>query len=296
MNSAGIDYSQFNMPADFQTPKALSPSRETDGVNTFQYSDEGYVAWRFAYVARPWKIEKVRKYGLEASDTVPVLLFYRDEKNQVPVQLRRKKGYEEKLDKFGERFDKSHAIQLTEEEKAAGVSELECWELPIGFESEIFQIAFEQWKEKGTRPGTSIANWRANPGQANTLSAMGIFTVEQFGELAEEEFKRKIKTLPPSASSPLLELHDAAIAFVATQSGLVDAAKFGNKIEALESANEQLVEAMEEKDAEIARLMAKIRGDEPVADEEGDGDEDEPLAASSDSDEVVIVDGKIQGV
>lgn len=254
-----IDGSQFNLPSDFKMPGSHKPVADSEGVSTFAYGNEGYVTWRFAFTARPWKKEKVKKYRLDASDTVPVILFYRDKNNQVPIKLKRKMRHEDRVTRQGEPYLK--AIPLTLEDLGLeNASELDLWELPHGFDSEMFQVAFERWKERGAKPGTSIASWRADPGQINTLAALGIFTVDQFGELSEEEFKRMLGTLPQNAQVPLLELHDMAIAFVNAYAGRVDAQEFGDKLETLEASNSKLKESIEEKDAEIQRLLAKIKG------------------------------------
>lgn len=255
-----INSSDFNLPPEFVMPNAHKQAGETEGVSTFDYGKQGYVAWRFAYAARPWKESKVKKYRLDGSDTVPVILFYRDRNNQIPIKLKRKMRYEERRDRYGETFDKAIPMELTEDQKKAGVTELDMWELPIGFDSDMFHVAFERFKQQGSRPGTSISSWRADPGQVNTLAALGIFTVDQFGAMSEEQFKQKVGQLPPSAQGPLLDLHDMAITFVNAQSGFVDAKEFGDKMEVLEASNDKLKEELEEKDEEIKKLLAKIKG------------------------------------
>lgn len=253
-----IDYSQFNVPSSFVLPKSHKAVQDGQGVSTFDYG-EGYVAWRFAFSARPWKPDKVKKYRLDASDTIPVLLFYRNKDNQVPIKLRRKMRYEERIDRFGTRYDKAFPLESLEEHKKSG-TDLDLWELPIGFEDDVFQVAFERWKKEGAAPGTPLSAWRADPGQINTLAAMGLFTVDALGQLSEELFKSKLKNLPPSIQGPLLELHEMAIAYVNSQAGMVDASQFGDKIEALENYNEKLKEELENKDDEIKKLLAKIKG------------------------------------
>jgi hypothetical protein len=255
-----INASDFNLPSEFVMPMAHKAVTDKEGVSTFDYGNQGYVAWRFAYAARPWKPEKVRKYRIEGSDSVPVILFYRDKDNQIPIQLRRKMRYEDRMSRTGETFDKAIPCELSDLDKEEGKTELDLWDLPIGFENEMFAVAFKRFKQQGSKPGTPISAWRADPGQQNTLAAMGIFTVDQFGRMSEEQFKRMVSQLPPSSQGPLLELHDMAIAFVSSQSGLVDAKKFGDKITALEDNNERLKEELEEKDAEIQKLLAKIKG------------------------------------
>lgn len=266
-------------------PNAHKALADKEGVSTFDYGKQGYVAWRFAFAARPWKADKVKKYRLEGADSVPVILFYRDKDNQIPIQLRRRMRYEDRLNKNGESFDKAIAMELADLD--AGSSELDLWDLPAGFDSEMFQVAFERFKAQGSRPGTPISAWRADPGQSNTLAAMGIFTVDQFGRMTEEQFKRQVGQLPPSAQGPLLELHDLAIAFVNSQAGLVDARQFGDKIEALENSNDRLKEELEDKDEEIKKLLAKIKGTGAPAGKRGPGRPKKSAASVS------VVDGEI---
>jgi len=255
-----IDPSNFDLPAGFVMPKSYKTVSDSDGVSKFQYGNDEYVAWRFAFEARPWKIEKVRKYGIDGSDTIPVILFYRDKDNTIPIKLRRKMIFEERMNRFGEPFDKRLPAKLTPREIEEGKTELDLWELPIGFDSEVFKLAFERFKMNGSKPGTPLTAWRADPGQVSTLGAMGLFTVEDFGGLTEESFKEKIKSLPPSAQTPLLTLHEAAIAYTAAQTGNFDLEKYGQKLDALESSNESLREELEAKEAELAEMRAKIKG------------------------------------
>lgn len=284
-----INASDFNLPAEFVMPTAHSAVADKEGVSTFDYGKSGYVAWRFAFAARPWKADKVKKYRLDGADTVPIILFYRDKDNQIPIQLKRRMKFEERRDRHGESFDKAIPMELDDLD-GEGSSELNLWELPNGFDSEMFQVAFERFKQQGSKPGTPITNWRADPGQANTLAALGIFTVDQFGRLSEQQFKGMVRQLPPSSQVPLVELHDMAIAFVNSQAGMVDARQFGDKIEALETSNERLQEELEEKDTEIKKLLAKIKGGDnaPVAKSRGRGRPAKRLTGGAD-----VVDGEI---
>jgi len=279
-----INTSDFNLPPNFIMPGAHKALANSEGVSTFDYGKQGYVAWRFAFAARPWKADKVKKYRLDGSDTVPVILFYRDKDNQVPIKLKRVMRYEERRNRFGEPFDKAIPVELSEADKKAGKTNLDLWELPHGFDSEMFQVAFERWKQEGAKPGTPISSWRADPGQASTLAALGIFTVDSFGQMSEEQFKGIIKGLPVSAQGPLLELHDMAIGFVNAYVGRVDAEQFGNKIEVLETSNEKLKEELENKDAEIQALLAKIQGKKALN------------KKAKKEEEYEVVDGEIQEV
>lgn len=278
-----IDSAQFNLPPGFVMPTSHKPSgsREGDGVSTFDYGKQGYVAWRFAYSARPWKESKVKKYRIDGADTVPVILFYRDKDNQVPIKLLRKMRYEERVNRFGEPFDKGIPLTMDDLPKDGSATELDLWTLPLGFDSEVFQVAFERWKQQGSKPGTPISNWRADPGQVNTFAALGIFTVEQLGQMSEEALRKAVSSLPPSASGHLIELHELAIAFVNAQAGRVDASEFGHKLEVLENANERLKEELENKDAEIQKLLEKIKG---------------TSTEKPKNKKPVVVDGRIEGV
>lgn len=255
-----INANNFNLPPGFVMPENHKSVSEEEGIARFDYGKSGYVAWRFAREARPWKPDKVKKYRVDGSDTVPVLLFYRDKDNVVPIKLKRRMRYEEKLNRYGEPYDKAYPLQLTENDKAEGLTELDLWELPIGFDSEMFQVAYEKFKEQGSKPGMPISAWRADPGQVNTLAALGIFTVDAFGEMSEQDFGRKVEKLPPSGQGPLKELHEMAIAYCNTASGRYDAEKFVGKLEALEDSNEKLQMALEAKDEEMQALLEKVQG------------------------------------
>lgn len=163
-----------------------------------------------------------------------------------------------------------------------GQNPLDAWELPLGFDSQMFQVAFQQWKEKGERPGTPISQWRADPGQVNTLAALGIFTVDAFGEMSEEAFGKLIASLPRGTQVSLKALHDEAIGFVNRYGARFDADEFVSKIEVLENSNEKLKEDLENKDAEIERLLAKIKG----SSKKGKKKKSEPE----------VVDGQIQDI
>lgn len=275
-----IDFNKFAIPQGFQLPtgqKAVS-SQNVEGVNSFDYGQNGYVGFRFAYTARPWDKDKVKKYGVDGSDTIPVILFYRDKDNQVPIKLKRKMRYEDKKDKFGEIFQKAYP-----EDKLPGQSELDMWELPIGFEAPMFQEAFERWKQQGDKPGTPINAWRADPGQSNTLQALGIFTVEGFAELSEEAFKAKLRNMPPSAQGALLELHQLAIAFAASQTGNIDVQNLMRRLDEYEGRAERAEEELQDKNKQIEELQAKIKGESPKR-------------GRPKKDEISIVDGEIKGV
>jgi hypothetical protein len=279
-----IDHNQFNLPSEFQMPDSLTAVADKDGISTFNYGNQGFAAWRFAVEARPWKAEKVKKYKIEGAESIPVILFYRDKDNVVPIKLRRRMNYEERTNKFGEQYDKAVPMQ-----DAKAPLDLNAWELPVGFDNPVFQSAFEKFKEAGERPGTPISNWRADPGQVNTLSALGIFSVEQLGNYSEQSFKDMLGQLPPSMRGSFDELHELAVAFVNSQSGTVNAEEFGDKIEALESMNERILEELDSKDAEIAALKAKIKGKSKAKAKS-------KSKAKAKAQDVDVVDGVIQGV
>lgn len=90
-----INSGDFNLPPQFVMPQAHKAVADSEGVSSFDYGKQGYVSWRFAWDARPWKHEKVKKHRLGGSDTIPVILFYRDKDNQIPIKLKRKMRYEE---------------------------------------------------------------------------------------------------------------------------------------------------------------------------------------------------------
>lgn len=259
-----IDYSNFNLPPEFQTPTKYKRAGDgVDGVQSFDYG-EGYVPWRFVNAARPWKADKVKRYRADGADTVPVLMFYRDRDNQIPVKLRRRMRFEDRRDKHGDVFEKQLPMTL-EDLKLEGIespTEADLWELPVGFDGELFQVAFEKWKAAGVQKGTPLSAWRADPGHVQTLSSLGIYTVEQFGRMDEQLVKQTIVKLPPSLHGALIELHEMAVIFVESQSGLDQSRELGDKLQAMTDSNERLEQELEEQRDKYEALLAKIKGDE----------------------------------
>lgn len=262
-----INPSDYGLPSTFKMPGSQKAVSDVEGVNRFDYGKDGYVAWRFALDARPWKDSKVKKFRLEGSDTIPIILFYRDRDNQVPIKLRRKMRFEERVNRFGEPFDKAIPMELGDEGIPENATLLDLYELPPGFDNDVFLAAFEQFKQTATTPGTSIASWKADPGQVATLASLGIYSVEMLGQMSEEAFTQKIQTLPPSTRGGYLELHELAVAYCNRQEGMFDIEAYEGKIGALEASNDILLEKVEAKDEKIAELLAKIKGMEVDAEE-----------------------------
>ncbi len=238
-----IDAKDYALPDGFVLPTKTRKLEE--GVEAFDFYGLGRLPWRIAMGERQWKPEKVKQYRMDLSEQVPVILFYRDKLNEHPVAFRRRMKYVDKENKDGSWFKK--ALPDTDENGKAQ------WDLPPGFDEEIFQIAWERFQKSQSEPGLSIEKWRATPSEARALQALGIFTVEGFGNLSEDAFRRKVDNLPPSQKSTLLELHDCAIAYANTVGGRVNAKEFGDKIQALEGQVEHYKMLAEE-------LMAKVKG------------------------------------
>lgn len=259
-----IDYTNFNLPKDFQVPTGAKAVGDQEGISRFEYG-EGMLPWRFANSARPWSADKVKKYRIDGADTVPVIMFYRDRENHHPVKLKRKMKYEERRNNLGEPYDKAIpvtkadlAFQYGGDEKL--VPDLELWELPHAFDSDIFRVAYEKFKDSGAQKGTPLAAWRADPGQVNTLAALGVYTVEQYGRMSEEAVDAMLGQLPPSSRGGVKEIHELAVIYVTSQEGHVDVSQFGDKIEALESNNEKLKEELETQREKYEELLAKAKG------------------------------------
>lgn len=238
------NYADYNLPEGFPVPQGESAIGDQGGVGRFEYAEQKKLfPWRIAMVRRPWKDEKVKMLRVDKGDMVPVILFYRDKDNIIPIKLRRK------MDTVQQRN------QLTNEVVLKRVpANPEEWELPQGYDDDRFQVAFERFKAGKQVPGTPITNWgRCDESQAHALMALGIFSVEQYADLAESEVKHMFRALPPSESGQFLELHEFAIIFREQQAGLVDVEAIGNKLAAVTSRNEAL-------ELELEELRAKIKG------------------------------------
>jgi len=220
-----MDLNDFNVPEGFELPAAQKSIG--NNVEAFDYSSGATgVPYRFAEHARPWPMEKQKRYRYAGHDLVEVLMFYQNKTTVTPRRLIKKRD-------INGNFIEGE------------------WELPPDHDREPYRTAYKRWKEGRSQPGTSLEKAGiADNAQVAELAALGVFSVEALSDKSEGWIDQ---TFPQMKRAVYRDLHEQALFFVAAKTGIVDAKAQGDKISVLEAQNNALA-------SELDNLRAKIKG------------------------------------
>lgn len=230
----GVSLDNFLLPevaTDAFKRSGLKATRVEDGVDYFMSGHDKGVAYEF-FTFQIKNEVKTKKLGYPFYDQFEMIRWYKD------------------------RFDKPvEKVMLLPEDLLSFDEDKVC----VGGK---YKAAYERFKSGLKAPGLALAKWNVlDDNGVATLTAMNIFSVEQFAETPRSKLVGKLP------QDPFINAHDEAIAYVAGKDARAVTGMQSEKILAVSDENAKL---KLELDAVKEQMKALMTGESRKSKKQGD--------------------------